>query len=68
MFRLAALLWVIVGTTLAGIALVVVVATPSLSANGMMLIPIVCTAGFLVAMPVAYLIAKQIDASTIKKA
>jgi preprotein translocase subunit SecY len=60
MFKIAALLWIVVGTVLAGVALTVIVSVPELYAQGARLIPILCGAGFLIAMPVAYVIARQI--------
>lgn len=64
MFRLAVLLWVIVGTVLAGVAMTVIVATPALLDQGARLIPIFCGAGFVLAMPVAYVIARRLAAAT----
>ena len=68
MMRLAAMLWLIVGTAIAGIAMIVILATPSLIEQGMTLIPIAAGAGFLVAMPIAYVIAKKIGSGTDAKA
>lgn len=68
MFRLAVLLWVMVGTVLAGVAMTVIVATPALLDQGAKLIPILCGAGFVLAMPVAYMIARRIAATTPAKA
>jgi hypothetical protein len=68
MFRVAVLLWVIVGTVLAGVAMTVIVATPALMDQGAKLIPIFCGAGFVLAMPVAYAIARRIAAATAMKA
>ncbi len=68
MFRLAVLLWVVVGTVLAGVAMTVIVATPALLDQGAKLIPIFCGAGFVLAMPVAYIIARRIAAATAAKA
>lgn len=61
MFRLAILIWIVLGTTLAGVAMTVIVATPALFDQGMKLIPIFCSIGFVLAMPLAYLIAKRLD-------
>ena len=68
MFRLALLLWLIVGTTLAGVAMIVIVSTPAFFDQGMKLIPIYCGAAFVLAMPVAYLIARRIAAATTVRA
>lgn len=61
MWKIAILVWIMLGTTVAGSALVVVVAVPSLYAQGMRLIPIVALIGFVVAMPLAYWIAGMIS-------
>lgn len=60
MMKVAALLWIIVGTVLAGVAMTAIVTVPRLLENGAVLIPIACGVAFLLAMPVAYLIARQI--------
>lgn len=68
MMRLAAMLWLIVGTALAGVGVIVVVATPALFDQGMKLIPIVAGTGFLVSMPISYAIAKKIAAANAARA
>ena len=60
MYRIAAIIWIMLGTTLAGIAMMVIVAVPDLADQAMRLIPILCGAAFLLAMPLSYLIAKRI--------
>lgn len=60
MLKIAALLWIVVGTALAGVAMVVIVAVPSLYDQGMKLIPIFCGGAFVLAMPISYLIAQRI--------
>jgi hypothetical protein len=61
MFRLALLIWVVLGTTLAGMAIVVVVSDASLYNQGMKLIPIAAIAGFVVAIPLSFMISKRIS-------
>lgn len=61
MFRLAAIVYLIVGTTVMGIAVTAVLATPSLADDYMKWIPICAGAGAAFAMPVSYLVAKAID-------
>lgn len=61
MFRLALLIWVVLGTTLAGIGVVVVVSDASLYNQGMQLIPIVAIIGFIVAIPLSFMIGKRIS-------
>ena len=64
MFKVAVLVWILIGVVGAGIALTVVLAVPSLSANAMKLLPIVSIAGFVVTIPIAFVIAKMILAQT----
>lgn len=61
MFKLALLIWVVLGTTLAGIAVLVVVSNSSLYAQGMKLVPIAAAVGFVVAIPLSFLIGKKIS-------
>jgi hypothetical protein len=61
MFKLALLIWVVLGTTLAGMAVVVVVSDASLYNQGMKLIPVAAIAGFLVAIPLSFVVAKRIS-------
>lgn len=68
MLKIAVLVWMMLGITLAGALVVAVVAVPSLYDQGMRLIPIVAAAGFVVAIPFAVLIAKKIDQLTAKRA
>lgn len=62
MFKIAALVWVMLATTLAGIGVTAVVATPTLAEQAAVLIPAVALAGLLLAIPLSYLIAKRINA------
>lgn len=64
MFKIALIVWMIGGTTLAGIAIMVVLAVPSLAVKDMQYIPIAATVGFVVAVPIAYVVAKRIRALT----
>jgi uncharacterized Tic20 family protein len=64
MFKIAALIWMVLGTTLAGVALIVIVTIPRLFDLGMVLIPIACGAAAILAIPLSYLIARQIAAQT----
>lgn len=61
MWRLALLIWVLVGTVLAGIAVVVVLVTPELLAEGMKFIPIAGIGGYVVGIPVAFVVTSFID-------
>lgn len=60
MYKIAALLWGIAGTALAGMAVIVVLAVPALASHDMRYIPYAALAGFIVAIPVALVIARQL--------
>lgn len=62
MLKVASLIWIMLGTVLAGIAVLVITATPSLVDKGFQLVPYGAVGGFLLAIPFAILIAKQIGA------
>jgi hypothetical protein len=62
--KLAGLIWIILGTTLAGIALAVIVAVPELADQAARLIPIACGAAAALAIPLAVVISKRIQAQT----
>jgi hypothetical protein len=61
MFKIAALVWIMLATTLAGIALLVVVTVPSLASDAEFLIPVVCGSAFIAALPLSYLVAWRIS-------
>jgi hypothetical protein len=60
MTRLAALLWVMGGTVLAGVAVLVVLVTPSLQAEALRFIPIAALIGYAIGVPVSLAAAKAI--------
>jgi len=60
MLKVSVIVWIMLGTVLAGICLVAVLMVPSLAAHGMKSIPYAAFAGFIVAMPLSYLVARQI--------
>jgi hypothetical protein len=60
MLKVAIIIWMVLGPTLAGCALVVVVTVPSLYDQGMKLIPLVVLAGLIIAAPISAIIAKQL--------
>lgn len=66
MFKIASLVWIVLGTTLAGIALVVVLVVPELAKNSMLLIPVACIGAAVVALPISAMIAKRIQAQTAR--
>lgn len=61
MLKIAAVIWMVLATTLAGLALLVIVTVPSLAADAGRLIPIACSAAIVVAMPLSYLVAWRIS-------
>lgn len=60
MTRLAVVLWVMGGTVLAGVAVLVVLLTPSLQNEGLRFIPIAAILGYAIGVPVALMAAKSI--------
>lgn len=62
MYKVAALVWIVVGVTMAGIAMIPVLTVPQLSHDPMKMIPIVCAAAAVIAMPISLWIAKRIQA------
>ena len=60
MAAVATLIWIVLGATLAGVGLTVVVATPALATESMRYIPWAVLAGFVVAMPLSFLLARSI--------
>ncbi len=64
MFKVAVLVWIVLGVTVAGAALTVVLAVPSLAPNAMKLLPIVSAIGFVLAIPASVYVAKKILATT----
>jgi hypothetical protein len=64
MIKIAVLIWIVLGASLAGCAMVAVLAIPGLAEQGMQLIPRAVLAGFVVAMPLSFLIARKIARPT----
>jgi hypothetical protein len=64
MMKVAAILWIVVGTVLAGSGVVAVLSVPSLASEAIRYLPLVGIAGYLVAVPVALLIAKRLLGQT----
>ena len=65
MFKVALLIWVILATAVAGMAVTAVVAVPSLAEQAAILIPAAFVGGIVIAMPLSYLIAKRIAAGQV---
>ncbi|WP_322515664.1 hypothetical protein SR870_22240 [Rhodopseudomonas palustris] len=66
MFKVAVVLWIIGGATLAGMLMVAVLAVPSLSEQAMTWIPMAVAAGFVLAMPVSFLVARKIARPSVR--
>lgn len=64
MFKIAAVVWIITGITLAGIFGTVVLATPSLASEAAETLPWAAIAGFVLAMPLSAFVAKRILATS----
>jgi len=60
MLKVAAVVWIVLGTVLAGVAMTVIVTMPQLADQAMKLIPIFCSAAFAVALPLSWIVAKRI--------
>lgn len=61
---LAVLIWLMLGTALAGVGMTIVVTNPDLYDNGRIMIPLLCGGGFILAIPFSYVIANKIKAGT----
>jgi hypothetical protein len=66
MFKISLLVWIMLGTALAGSAVISVLAVPSLAAEAMKNIPFAVLIGFAAAMPLSYLVARKIGASSAR--
>lgn len=64
MFKVAVLIWIVLGVTLAGVALTLTLTIPAFQPNAMKLLPIFSLAGFVVAIPASFVVAKKIMALT----
>jgi hypothetical protein len=60
MFKIALLVWIVLGATVAGVALMLTLTIPALQPNAMKLLPIFSLAGFVVAIPASFYVAKKI--------
>lgn len=64
MRSLFVLMFMLAATVFAGVFIIVVVATPSLYAKGMSTIPVAAGLGILLAVPVAWFVARAITRAT----
>jgi hypothetical protein len=60
MIKIAILVWMMLGTALAGSAMIAVLSIGELASQPMKFIPIAVLGGFVAAMPISYLIARKI--------
>jgi hypothetical protein len=67
MFKVAAIVWIMLATTLAGIAVLILLTVPQLATEPMKAIPMVAIAAAIVAMPLSLWIAWRIQAQTSAK-
>lgn len=63
MLKIAIVVWIMLGTALAGSAVITVLAVTVLADQAMKNIPLAVLIGFTVAMPLSYLVARKIGAS-----
>ena len=62
MMKISLLVWIILGTALAGTAVITLLAVPDFAAEAMTNIPRAVLIGFSVAVPLSYLVARKIAA------
>ena len=60
MFRIAALIWLMLGTTLAGLFVLAVLLVPAFTHSEMLLVPVAAIAGFCVGIPLSFMVANRI--------
>lgn len=68
MLKIAVLVWIMLGTALAGSLVLVVLTVPSLYDQGLKLIPYAAAAGFILAAPLAALVARKIQGAVAARA
>lgn len=61
MFRIAVIVWIMLGAVLAGSLVVVVLSVPEFANQGMRSIPFAGGLGYLIAIPFSFLIARRIQ-------
>ncbi len=66
MFKIALIVWVMLGTVFAGVALMTVLLVPGLADQAMNNIPRAVLTGFAVAMPLSYLVARKIAGTAVR--
>lgn len=66
MMKVAILIWVMLGTVMAGIGVIIVLMVPSLDAQGIKVMPYAALGGFVIAIPFALMIGSKIFRLTAK--
>ena len=66
MLKVAILVWIMLGTVIAGVAFLSVLMIPELASHPMKNIPFAVLCGFLFAMPLSYVIATRIAGSAAR--
>ncbi|MBI5128545.1 MAG: hypothetical protein HZA66_03815 [Rhodopseudomonas palustris] len=66
MLKVAIVIWIIGGATLAGMLVIAVLAVPSLSEQAMQWIPRAVAGGFVLAMPISFLVARKIAGPSLR--
>jgi len=65
MLKLAVSMWTVAGATLAGACVLAVLLVPGLAEHEMKAIPLAALAGFVIAIPLAHLVARRITAAAL---
>lgn len=68
MTKLAGMIWIMLGTVLAGVAMLVIVTVPQFAEQAMTYIPIACGAAIVLAIPIAWMVARRIESHTRRAA
>ncbi|MEJ1159398.1 hypothetical protein [Prosthecomicrobium sp. N25] len=63
-FKVAILVWIMLGTTLAGMAVTAVLVTPGLEGAAMKAVPAAGILGYLGALPLSVMVARRIQGGT----
>ena len=66
MFKIALIVWVMLGTVFAGVALMTVLMVPGLADHAMNNIPRAVLAGVAVAIPLSYVVARRIAGASVR--
>jgi hypothetical protein len=65
MFKIAAIMWIVIGAVFAGSAVVTILSTPSLADQAIRYVPMAGIGGYIVAIPFAYLIARRLSRALV---